>query len=166
MGEFTKVRGDTWIFDLPITRLNAQTVLIEGTPTGGTFTLTYTSQDGRTETTYGIAYNANAAAVQTALETLPNVASGDVTVSGGPGPGTAWTVTINTPGAYVISAVGTFTGGTGTSIRVESAPFDGHASDTGCTWHECRRETRRDGHPFDQPGCDQRANKQRSGEHC
>src|SRR5436190_22212389 len=124
MGEFTKYRGDTWQFDLPLARLNAQTITIEGTPTGGTFTVTYTSQDGRTETTYGIAYNANAAAVQTALETLANVSAGDVTVSGGPGPGTPWVVTINTVGAYVLAVAGTFTGGSGANIHVDPAAVD------------------------------------------
>lgn len=124
MADFSKTRGDTWIFDLPVTRLNAQTVAIEGAPTNGTFTIAYTSQDGRTETTYGIAHNATNTAVQTALETLPNVAVGDVTVTGGPGPGTPWVVTINTPGAYVLAVTGTFTGGSGVNISVTQAPFD------------------------------------------
>lgn len=124
MAEFTRTRGDTWIFDLNLTRLNAQTITIEGTPTGGTFTITYTSQDGQTATTYGIAHNANAAAVQTALEGLPNVTSGDVTVTGGPGPGTPWVVTINTVGAYVLAVSGTFTGGSGVVIYVTQAAFD------------------------------------------
>lgn len=65
-----------------------QTVTITGTPTGGTFTLTYAGQ-----TTAGIAYNADAAAVQSALEALSNLVPGDVTVGGGPGPGTPYTVT-------------------------------------------------------------------------
>jgi hypothetical protein len=124
MAEYTKTRGDTWIFDLPLTRLNAQTITIEGTPTNGTFTIAYTSQDGSTETTYGIAHNAVAADVETALETLPNVAASDVTVTGGPGPGTPWVVTINTVGAYVLSVTGTFTGGSGVNIHVEPAAFD------------------------------------------
>jgi len=64
-----------------------QTVTITGTPTGGTFTLTYSGQ-----TTAGIAYNANAATVQAALEALSNIGVGDVTVTGGPGPGTPWVV--------------------------------------------------------------------------
>lgn len=68
-----------------------QTVTITGTPTGGTFTLTYNGQ-----TTAGIAYNAAAAAVQSALEALSNIAPGDVTVGGGPGPGTPYTVTFST----------------------------------------------------------------------
>lgn len=54
-----------------------QSLAIEHGPTGGTFTLTYSGQ-----TTSGIAYNANAAAVQSALEGLSNIASGDVEVTG------------------------------------------------------------------------------------
>lgn len=65
-----------------------QTVTITGTPTGGTFTLTYDGQ-----TTAGIAFNANAAAVQTALEAISTIGIGNVLVAGGPGPGTAWTAT-------------------------------------------------------------------------
>jgi hypothetical protein len=66
----------------------AQTVTITGTPTGGTFTLTFDGQ-----TTAGIAYNATAAAVQSALEALSNINPGDVAVTGGPGPGTPYVVT-------------------------------------------------------------------------
>lgn len=66
----------------------AQTVTITGGPTGGTFTLTL---DG--ETTAGIAFDATNGAVDTAIEALPGVEPGDVTVTGGPGPGTPWVVT-------------------------------------------------------------------------
>jgi hypothetical protein len=51
-----------------------------GSPTGGTFTLTYNGQ-----TTSGIAYNATAAAVQSALSSLSTVGAGNVTVSGNAG---------------------------------------------------------------------------------
>jgi hypothetical protein len=57
-----------------------QTATITGAPTGGTFTLTLEG-----ETTAAIAYNATAAAVQTALEGLSNLAPGDVTVTGAAG---------------------------------------------------------------------------------
>jgi hypothetical protein len=57
-----------------------QTVTITGGPTGGTFTLTFAGQ-----TTAGIAYNAAASAVQSALEALSNVEPGDVTVTGSTG---------------------------------------------------------------------------------
>lgn len=79
------IGGDT--IDRAATQ-EVQTVTITGTPTGGTFTLTYAGQ-----TTAGIAYNAAAAAVLAALEALSNIAPGDVVVGGGPGPGTPWTVT-------------------------------------------------------------------------
>ena len=85
-----------------------------GSPTGGTFTLTF---DG--ETTGTIAYNASAATVQTALEGLSNVNSGDVAVTGSAsGP---WTVTfagryagINVP--VFTANSGSLTGGTSPTL--------------------------------------------------
>lgn len=65
-----------------------QTITIAGTPTGGTFTLSYGGQ-----TTSAIAYNAAAAAVQTALRALSSIGSTGVTVTGGPGPGTPYVAT-------------------------------------------------------------------------
>ena len=61
-----------------------QRVTITGSPTGGTFTLTYSGQ-----TTAGIAFDATAATVDAALEALSNIGAGDVTCTGGPLPGTA-----------------------------------------------------------------------------
>jgi hypothetical protein len=46
---------------------------------GGTFTLTYAGQ-----TTAAISYNASAALIRAALESLSNISPGDVAVSGGP----------------------------------------------------------------------------------
>jgi hypothetical protein len=94
-----------------------QTVTITGTPTGGTFTLTFSGQ-----TTSSIAYNAIAATVRTALEGLSNINPGDVTVAGGPLPGTAATVTFT--GQYSstdvaqMTATGSFTGGTSPAVAV------------------------------------------------
>jgi len=112
----------------------AQTVTITGTPTGGTFTLTYDGQ-----TTSAIAYNATAATVDAALEALSNLGPGDVTVTGGPGPGAAWVVTfagtragINVPqmtatasligGTTPAVAVTTTTSGGGGTVRGYAAP--------------------------------------------
>lgn len=53
-----------------------QLVTIPGNPSGGTFTLTYLGQ-----TTSGIAYNADAATVETALENLSSIGSGNVLVT-------------------------------------------------------------------------------------
>lgn len=55
-----------------------QSLNTTGTPTGGTFTLTFQGQ-----TTAAIAYNAAASAVQSALLALSNLDSGDVVASGG-----------------------------------------------------------------------------------
>lgn len=57
-----------------------QTVTISGSPTGGTFALRY---DGAT--TGQLAYDASAATVETALEGLAGIGSGNVTVSGSDG---------------------------------------------------------------------------------
>jgi hypothetical protein len=57
-----------------------QRVTLLGAPTGGTFTLTYSAQ-----TTGDITYNAPATEVQMALESLSNIAVGDVQVTGVPG---------------------------------------------------------------------------------
>jgi hypothetical protein len=65
-----------------------QAVTVTGTPTGGTYTLTYSAQE-----TANIPYNATASQVQAALEALSNIGVGDVVCSGGPHPGTAINVT-------------------------------------------------------------------------
>ncbi|MER6236535.1 major capsid protein [Streptomyces clavifer] len=57
------------------------TLEVTGSPTGGTYTVSVTV-GGSTQTTSGIAYNANASAVQSAIIGLSNVASGNATVSG------------------------------------------------------------------------------------
>jgi hypothetical protein len=56
------------------------TLTITGVPTGGTFTVTVNAQ-----TTTGVAFNATAATLQTALEALSNVSPGDVVVTGSAG---------------------------------------------------------------------------------
>lgn len=73
----------------PVAGVNeVQTVTITGTPTGGTFTLSYGGA-----TTAPIAYNANAAAVQAALVALSTIGAGNVVCGGGGLPGTPITVT-------------------------------------------------------------------------
>lgn len=92
----------------------AQTVTVTGTPTGGSFTLTYNGQ-----TTAAIAYNATASAVQSALNALGSVGASGVTVTGGPGPGTPWVVTFAAAGnVNQMSATGSFTGGTAPAVAV------------------------------------------------
>ena len=101
------------------TNVNAvQTVTITGTPTGGTFTLTYNGQ-----TTAAIPYNASAAQVASALVALSNIASAaNVATGGGALPGTPVTVTFqgllgNQP-QPVMTAVGSLTGGSSPAVSV------------------------------------------------
>lgn len=65
-----------------------QTVTV--TATGGTFTLSFGGS-----TTAALAFNAAAATVRAALEALPSIGGGNVTVTGGPGGTAAYTVTFS-----------------------------------------------------------------------
>lgn len=91
-----------------------QTVTLSGSPSGGTFTLSFMGQ-----TTATIAYNAAAAAVQSALQALSTVGAGNATVAG-TGP---WTVTfagsLANQGVDLLVANGALlTGGTTPSVAV------------------------------------------------
>lgn len=69
-----------------------QTLTLTGVPTGGTISITY---DGRTTTP--LVFNAAAAAIQAALEALPNIGTGGVVCAGGPWPAA---VTVTFSGAF------------------------------------------------------------------
>lgn len=94
-----------------------QKIELVGTYTGGTFTLTIDLGSGN-ETTAAIAYNATAATVQAAIEGLASVTPGDVTVTGGPGPGTPWFVTFK----------GTYAGTDVNSFSVDGTSLTGNGS--------------------------------------
>lgn len=92
------------------------TVSIIGAFTSGTWTYTINGQ-----TTTGIALDASAAAVQTALEALSNVAPGDVVVSGDVGG--PWTVTFQGALAFTnitasVSGAGLSPGGTAAAAQL------------------------------------------------
>lgn len=94
---------------------DVQTITITGTPTGGTFTVSINGF-----VTPAIAYNATAATLQAALEALDQVGTGNITVTGGPGPGTAYVLTgsndfANRPLPVAVVA-GSFTGGSSPAI--------------------------------------------------
>lgn len=111
-----------------------QTVTLNGSPTGGTYTLTYSGQ-----TTSGVAYNASAGTVEAALEALSNIGVGDVAVTGSAGG--PWTVTFQ--GALAATNVtqmtangASLTGGTSealslTAVVASSGP---HHWDTAANW--------------------------------
>jgi hypothetical protein len=99
-----------------------QTLAITGTPTGGTFTLTF---DGHT--TAAIAYNAAASAVVSALEALNNIGTGGVTATGGALPGTDVVITfagnLTKLAVNLITATSSLTGGTDPAIAItETTP--------------------------------------------
>lgn len=79
---------------------------------GGTFTLSFDPDSGGpqpVETTGAISSHATAAIVEQRLvDDLPSVAGGDIEVTGGPGPDTAWTLAFG--GAYAGQDVAQMTG--------------------------------------------------------
>jgi len=94
-----------------------QSLATSGSPTGGTVSLTFNGQ-----TTAPIAYNAAAAAVQSALEALSNVEAGEITAAGG-ALGTA-PVTLTFSGRYAganvpkITVTSALTGGTDPTAEI------------------------------------------------
>lgn len=115
-----------WHLDGPAGSNEVQTITITGSPTGGTWTLTFAG-----ETTAGIAHNASAATVLAALDDLPNIKLGDVTVTGNAGG--PYTVTfVGGPYAGVnvpeLSASGALlTGGTDPAVGVATSSGGGGA---------------------------------------
>lgn len=118
-----------WHMDGPAGLDEVQTITITGSPTGGSFTLTFNG-----ETTAAIAYNATAAAVKSALADLDGVRAEDITTAGGPLPGTAVTVTFDGgqfDGSNVpqMTATSSFTGGTTPAVAVTTTTGGGGAID-------------------------------------
>lgn len=101
----------SYSFDL--TSGNQYTITITGTPTGGNFTMTV---DG--EVSAGVLFSATAAQVQTALENLASIDVGDVTVTGGPGPGTPYVVKFNQKRPATFTVAHTFTGGSSPNVAI------------------------------------------------
>ena len=98
-----------------------QQIAITGSPTGGTFTLTYSGQ-----TTAPIVYNASAGVIEDALEGLSNIGTDDVLV-GGSFP--TWTVTFRGALGHTnvtqMTATGSFTGGTTPAIAITTTQAGG-----------------------------------------
>ena len=81
--------GQATLLGTTTTAVNeVQTLTMTGTPTGGTFRLSF-----KGATTTAIAHNASAATVQAALEALVTIGTGGVTCTGGALPGTAVVIT-------------------------------------------------------------------------
>lgn len=111
-----------------------QTVTLTGTPTGGTFTLTF---DGQTTGT--IAYNASSATLDTALEALSNIGASDLTVTGSAGG--PWVVEFGgslaaTDVALMTGNAGSLTGGTAQTLSVAEVTASSGPNhwDTAANW--------------------------------
>lgn len=106
-------------FDYAVTGNEEQTVTISGSPTGGTFTLTYDGQ-----TTSALNHNASNSSVQSALEALTNIGTGNVSVTGGPLPGTAVKVVfkgkLSATDVVQMTATSSLTGGSTPSVSVST----------------------------------------------
>jgi hypothetical protein len=112
-----------------------QRVALTGTVTGGTFKLKFGGQQ-----TGDIAFNATAAQVDAALEALSSIGAGNVSVTGGPGPNSPWSVEftgdLGLTDVPAMTATKNLTGtGTGVSITTltgGSAPvFNGFLVENG-----------------------------------
>lgn len=123
-----------------ITVVGTDTATITGVPTGGTFTLSVTTAGpgGSTQTTAGIAYNAAASAVQTALQGLSNVGTGNATVTGSAGGPYTITFASGIGPVTVTANGGGLTGGTSPNVTISATsdnsvgwfgPFDPNAAD-------------------------------------
>jgi hypothetical protein len=92
---------------------DVQTVTVNGTPTGGSYTLTFNGQ-----TTVAIAYNAAAATIQTALINLSNIGPSDVAVTGS-GPYTVtFQSTLGNAPQSVMTHTDSLTGGTTPNVSI------------------------------------------------
>lgn len=93
-----------------------QTVTITGSPTGGTFTLTFGAN-----TTSTIAFNASAATVQAALVALASIGSGNASVTGSAGG--PWTVEFtgslgNASQSLIVLGTNSLTGGSSPNVAI------------------------------------------------
>lgn len=105
-----------------LTDVEVQSVVINGTPTGGYYVLKFTDLDGRTYTTVPLAYNASGSTVQTALTALPGL--GSITVSStGTSPNYSHTITMTgVTNPAPLTYVSVMTGGTPTVTITTPTP--------------------------------------------
>ncbi len=102
---------------------HANALLVSGSPTGGTFTLTVTDTAGTSATTGSIAYNATSGTIQTAIEALSNVGAGNVTV--GSAMGSRFSVVFAEELGRMRVSLGTNSLTGGSSPTIKTGPFNG-----------------------------------------
>jgi hypothetical protein len=107
---------------IKMTAVEGQSVVVNGTPTGGFYTLRYTDASGRVYSTVPITFNAAASTVQSALNSLPGLSSVTVT-STGTSPNYSHTVTMTgVTNPAQLSYVSNLTGGTPTITITTPTP--------------------------------------------
>ncbi|MCW5939906.1 MAG: hypothetical protein KF884_10700 [Fimbriimonadaceae bacterium] len=110
-----KVGGVTidWSTVPPIGRNEVVSVQITGSPTGGTFALVFGGQ-----TTSNLAYNADAAAIEAALELLSTIGNGNVRVSGTNPFALEFIEDLGKTNVGAVTAVNNLTGGTSPNVVI------------------------------------------------
>lgn len=110
-----------------------QVVTINGTPTGGTFTVTVAGQ-----TTSALAYNATGATVQTAIQALPGATTSTATVTGSAGG--PYTFTFTGAAGPISVNQKSLTGGTAATSQAtiaQSPNLDSGLRAIGGDWSQC-----------------------------
>jgi hypothetical protein len=110
-----------------------QTVTVNGTPTGGTFTISLGGQ-----TSSALAYNAAAATVQTALRLLTGASAAGILVTGSAGG--PYTITFAGPAAPLFVDQTSLTGGTSATAQAtiaQSPNLDSGLRAIGGDWSQC-----------------------------
>lgn len=111
---------DDWIISVgtigttvKMTDVEVQTIAISGTPTGGTYTISWANAAGKTQTTIPLAYNASSSTVQAALRLLKGLEAITI-VESGTTPNLTHTITFTGRGGNVaqFTATSLLTGGT------------------------------------------------------
>jgi hypothetical protein len=137
-GRIVKVNDKFLRYGQLLCRIAASAIHTETlTATGGTRTLTVSVNGGASQVTTALAYNANAATIQAALEALSNVGVGDITVTG-TGPFTyTWGGALANQQVTLTVQTGSLTGGSstvattaqGSTISGAYGPYDSTAID-------------------------------------
>ncbi|MEA3225525.1 MAG: hypothetical protein U9Q07_06205 [Planctomycetota bacterium] len=100
-----------------LTDIEVQTVVISGSPEGGSYLLQWTGPDSITRSTGPLAYNASGSTIQTALQAIPGLGSATV-ASTGTSPNYTHTITltdtVGDPGQ--LTSVNDLTGGSSPTI--------------------------------------------------
>jgi hypothetical protein len=125
---------DTAVTNTTTGTSQVDTATIAGTPTGGTYTLTFTDSIYGARTTGAIAYNAVAATVQTAIRLLAGLSLTTVS-SSGTTPNFTHTITYKgTQAAITLSRTSSMTGGTNSLTVANSTPYAElpHLSQSSC----------------------------------